>query len=68
MNQYYDFFSGVPENYVVTGVFTETENGNQIYVLRDINSDVVILNKSTLLNEFKNVTIKDFVKRFLMRS
>lgn len=68
LNQYYDFFSGVPENYVVTGVFTETENGNQIYVLRDINSDVVILNKSTLLNEFKNVTIKDFVKRFLMRS
>lgn len=67
-NQCYDFFSEVPENYVVTGLFTETDNGNQIYVLRDINSNVVVLNKSTLENELRNVTVKDFVKRFLMRS
>lgn len=55
-------FNKVPSNRCVVGVFNEIGGTNHIYILRDANNDIIVLNK----NNLEGITVRNFVEDFLL--
>ncbi|UNU74201.1 hypothetical protein LU293_04725 [Moraxella nasovis] len=65
-DEYSYLFDKVSSNHFIVGIFEEMGGKNHIYILQNSNNNPIALDKNVLDSDIKNITVKNFVERFLL--